>query len=98
EYGEYVTGPRIINDETKREMRRVLADIQAGRFARDWMLENKVSQTSFKRTRAKLAAHPIEEIGAKLRDMMPWIKKGALVDKTRNWNLPPFLSPRPPMC
>ncbi|HET7490437.1 MAG TPA: ketol-acid reductoisomerase, partial [Bradyrhizobium sp.] len=75
---------RIITDETKKEMRRVLADIQSGRFARDWMLENKVNQTSFKATRAKLAQHPIEEIGAKLRDMMPWIKKGALVDKTKN--------------
>ncbi len=84
EYGEYVTGPRIITDETKKEMRRVLADIQGGKFARDWMLENKVNQTSFKATRAKLAKHQIEEVGAKLRDMMPWIKKGALVDKTKN--------------
>src|SRR5215813_4784604 len=84
EYGEYVTGPRVVNDETKKEMKRVLNDIQSGKFARDWMLENKVNQTSFKATRAKLAAHPIEQIGAKLRDMMPWIKKGALVDKSRN--------------
>ena len=84
EYGEYVSGPRIVNAETKAEMKRVLADIQSGRFARDWMLENKVNQTSFKATRAKLATHPIEEVGAKLRDMMPWIKKGALVDKTKN--------------
>ena len=84
EYGEYVTGPRIITDETKKEMRKVLADIQGGKFARDWMLENKVNQTSFKATRAKLAEHPIEEVGAKLRDMMPWIKKGALVDKSKN--------------
>ena len=84
EYGEYVTGPRIVTDETKAEMKRVLADIQSGRFARDWMLENKVNQTSFKATRAKLAAHPIEEVGEKLRDMMPWIKKGALVDKSKN--------------
>jgi ketol-acid reductoisomerase len=84
EYGEYVTGPRIVTDETKKEMRKVLADIQSGRFARDWMLENKVNQTSFKATRAKLAAHPIEEVGARLRDMMPWIKKGALVDKDKN--------------
>ena len=58
EYGEYVTGPRIITDETKKEMRKVLADIQGGKFARDWMLENKVNQTSFKATRAKLAAAP----------------------------------------
>jgi ketol-acid reductoisomerase len=84
EYGEYVTGPRIVTDETKKEMKRVLSDIQSGKFARDWMLENKVNQTSFKATRAKLAAHPIEDVGAKLRDMMPWIKKGALVDKTKN--------------
>ena len=84
EYGEYVTGPRIVTAETKAEMKRVLNDIQAGKFARDWMLENKVNQTSFKATRAKLAAHPIEEVGAKLRDMMPWIKKGALVDKSKN--------------
>src|SRR3954468_21513259 len=84
EYGEYVTGPRIVTDATKQEMKRVLADIQSGKFARDWMLENKVNQTSFKATRAKLAAHPIEEVGVKLRDMMPWIKKGALVDKTKN--------------
>jgi ketol-acid reductoisomerase len=84
EYGEYVTGPRIVTEETKKEMKRVLDDIQSGKFARDWMLENKVNQTSFKATRAKLAAHPIEEVGVKLRDMMPWIKKGALVDKTKN--------------
>ena len=84
EYGEYVTGPRIVTEETKKEMKRVLNDIQSGKFARDWMLENKVNQTSFKATRAKLAAHPIEQVGEKLRDMMPWIKKGALVDKTRN--------------
>src|SRR5205807_1331869 len=84
EYGEYVSGPRIVNSETRAEMKRILADIQSGRFARDWMLENKVNQTSFKATRAKLAQHPIEEVGAKLRDMMPWIKKGALVDKTKN--------------
>ena len=84
EYGEYVTGPRIITAETKAEMKRVLQDIQSGKFTRDWMLENKVNQTSFKATRAKLAEHQIEEVGARLRDMMPWIKKGALVDKSRN--------------
>jgi ketol-acid reductoisomerase len=84
EYGEYVTGPRIITAETKAEMKRVLEDIQSGRFARDWMLENKVNQASFKATRRRLAEHPIEEVGEKLRAMMPWIKKGALVDKARN--------------
>src|SRR5437870_12189608 len=74
EYCEYVSGPRIINAETKAEMKRVLDDIQSGKFTRDWMLENRVNQTSFKAMRAKLAQHPIEEVGAKLRDMMPWIK------------------------
>ena len=84
EYGEYVTGPRMITPETKAEMKRVLDDIQKGRFTRDWMLENKVNQTNFKAMRRANAAHPIEEVGEKLRAMMPWIKKGALVDKTRN--------------
>ncbi len=84
EYGEYVSGPRIVNAETKAEMKRVLADIQNGIFTRNWMLENKVNQTSFKATRAKLSQHQIEAVGAKLRDMMPWIKKGALVDKSKN--------------
>ena len=84
EYGEYVSGPRIITAETKAEMKRVLNDIQSGKFTRDWMLENKVNQTSFKATRAKLAEHSIEQVGEKLRAMMPWIKKGALVDKTKN--------------
>jgi ketol-acid reductoisomerase len=84
EYGEYVTGPRIVNAATKAEMKRVLDDIQSGKFTRDWMLENKVNQTSFKATRAKMATHPIEEVGARLREMMPWIKAKALVDKSRN--------------
>ncbi|MGQ3673280.1 ketol-acid reductoisomerase [Xanthobacter sp. TB0136] len=84
EYGEYVTGPRIITSETKAEMKRVLEDIQSGKFTRDWMLENKINQASFKATRARNNAHPIEEVGAKLRDMMPWIKEKALVDKTKN--------------
>ena len=84
EYGEYVTGPRIVTDETKAEMRRVLEDIQSGRFTRDWMLENKVNQTSFKAIRQRNAEHPIEEVGEKLRGMMPWITEKALVDKSRN--------------
>src|SRR4051812_20114806 len=75
EYGEYVTGPKIITAETKAEMKRVLADIQSGKFTRDWMLENRVNQTSFKATRAKLAQHPIEEVGERLRGMMPWISR-----------------------
>ena len=84
EYGEYVTGPRIVTEATKQEMKKVLADIQSGRFARDWMLENKVNQTSFKAMRAASAAHPIEDVGAKLRAMMPWIAKNKMVDKAKN--------------
>jgi ketol-acid reductoisomerase len=84
EYGEYVSGPRVINDATRAEMKRILGDIQSGKFVKEWMLENKVNQTSFKAMRAKLAAHPAEAVGAKLREMMPWIKDRALVDRTRN--------------
>jgi ketol-acid reductoisomerase len=84
EYGQYVTGPRIVTPETKAEMKRVLHDIQSGKFARDWMLENKVGQPSFKAMRRASAEHPIEEVGAKLRAMMPWIGKNKLVDRERN--------------
>ncbi|MDQ0316554.1 ketol-acid reductoisomerase [Amorphus orientalis] len=84
EYGEYVTGPRIVTPDTKAEMKRVLEDIQSGTFTRNWMLENKVNQTSFKATRARNNAHQIEEVGAKLREMMPWIREKALVDKEKN--------------
>lgn len=84
EYGEYVTGPRIVTSETKAEMKRVLEDIQYGRFTRDWMLENRVNQTSFKAMRAKCDVHPMEETGKKLRAMMPWIAERALVDKNKN--------------
>jgi len=84
EYGEYVSGPRVITADTKARMREVLADIQAGRFTRDWMLENKVNQTSFKARRAASEQHEIEDVGKKLRGMMPWISQGALVDKERN--------------
>jgi ketol-acid reductoisomerase len=84
EYGDYTTGPRIVTAETKAEMKRVLADIQSGRFTRDWMLENKAGLPSFKATRRIQAEHPIEEVGAKLRAMMPWIGANKLVDKAKN--------------
>jgi ketol-acid reductoisomerase len=84
EYGQYVSGPRVVTPETKAEMKKILDDIQTGKFVKDWMLENRVNQTSFKSMRAKNAAHPIEEVGAKLRAMMPWIKQRAMVDKSRN--------------
>ncbi len=84
EYGEYRSGPRIINAEVKAEMKRVLDDIQSGRFARDWVLENAAGQASFKAMRRRSASHPIEDVGEKLRAMMPWIAKGRLVDKAKN--------------
>ncbi|HEY8015103.1 MAG: ketol-acid reductoisomerase [Dongiales bacterium] len=84
EYGDYTRGPRIITDETKAEMKRVLDDIQSGRFARDWVAENQAGQPSFKAMRRRAAEHPIEEVGAQLRGMMPWIGKNKLVDKTKN--------------
>jgi ketol-acid reductoisomerase len=84
EYGEYVSGPRIVDARTKREMKAILEDIQSGRFARDWMVECAAGQPSFKATRRRDAEHPIEEVGARLRAMMPWIAKNKLVDQARN--------------
>ncbi|WP_420466967.1 ketol-acid reductoisomerase [Panacagrimonas sp.] len=84
EYGDYVTGPRIITEETKKEMKRVLTDIQTGKFARDFVLENQAGRPTLKAKRRIGGEHQIEEVGAKLRAMMPWIAKNKLVDKTRN--------------
>ena len=85
EYGEYVSGPRILPyEETKARMKEVLTDIQNGKFVRDFMIENKVGQPSFKATRRNNDAHQIEEVGEKLRAMMPWIAAGKLVDKAKN--------------
>jgi ketol-acid reductoisomerase len=84
EYGEYVSGPRVVNVATKAEMKRILDDIQSGRFVRDWMVECAAGQPSFKATRRRNAEHPIEEVGARLRAMMPWIAKNKLVDQARN--------------
>jgi ketol-acid reductoisomerase len=84
EYGDYTRGPRIIDEHVRAEMKRVLADIQSGRFARDWVLENQAGQPSFKAMRRRTAEHPIEAVGERLRGMMPWIAKNKLVDKSRN--------------
>jgi ketol-acid reductoisomerase len=84
EYGEYVSGPRVVTPETKAEMKRILDDIQSGRFVRDWMNENAAGQASFKATRRRAAEHPIEDVGQRLRAMMPWITKNKLVDTARN--------------
>lgn len=84
EYGDYMSGPRVINENTKAEMKRILADIQEGRFVNDFMLDNKVGQIKLKASRAKGAAHQIEEVGANLRAMMPWLKENQKVDKSKN--------------
>ncbi len=84
EFGDYTRGPRIITDETRAEMKRVLDDIQSGRFARDWVQECQAGQPSFKAMRRRGAEHSIEEVGARLRAMMPWIAANRLVDKTKN--------------
>jgi len=84
EYGDYVTGPRIITDETKAEMKRVLEDIQSGRFTSNWIQECKAGQPAFKATRRLNAEHGIEDVGTKLRGMMPWIAANRLVDKDKN--------------
>ncbi len=84
EYGDITTGPRIITDETKAEMKRVLADIQSGRFVKNFVLDNRAGQPELKASRKAAAAHPIEETGAQLRAMMPWIGANKLVDKEKN--------------
>jgi len=81
EYGEYVAGPRIVTKETRQEMKRILDDIQSGRFARDWMGENERGLPWFKAMRARAAQHPIEEVGERLRAMMPWLSAGEGKDK-----------------
>ncbi|MBA2918574.1 ketol-acid reductoisomerase [Sphingomonas sp. MAH-20] len=84
EYGDITSGPRIITDETKREMKRVLDDIQAGRFVSRFVTENRAGQPELKAARKRAAAHPIEKVGAELRAMMPWIGANKLVDKEKN--------------
>jgi len=84
EYGDYHTGPRIITDETKAEMKRVLTDIQAGRFVQRFLGDNKVGNPEMKAARKLQREHPIEKVGAELRAMMPWIGKNKLVDKSKN--------------
>src|SRR6187401_226399 len=84
EYGEYVSGPRVIGKASREAMKKILDDIQSGKFVKDWMLENRVNQTSFKAMRAKCDNHQMEEVGKRLRAMMPWISERALVDKSKN--------------
>ena len=84
EFGDYMTGPRIVTAETKAEMKRVLADIQAGRFVGRFIADNRAGNPELKAARKAGAAHPIEEVGARLRAMMPWIGANKLVDRAKN--------------
>ncbi|HJU20397.1 MAG TPA: ketol-acid reductoisomerase [Stellaceae bacterium] len=84
EYGDYTRGPRVIDAHVRAQMKQILDDIQSGRFAREWVLENAAGQASFKAERRRAAEHGIEEIGEKLRAMMPWIAENRLVDRSRN--------------
>jgi ketol-acid reductoisomerase len=84
EYGEYVTGPRVVTSATKEAMRQCLKDIQTGEYAKSFILENKAGAPTLLSRRRLTAEHPIEKVGETLRAMMPWIKKNKLVDQTRN--------------
>ena len=84
EYGEYVSGKKIIDSKTKERMKEILKDIQSGKFAKQWMNECKNGQKNFLKTRKELSEHPIEKVGKKLRELMPWIGKNKLVDKAKN--------------
>ncbi|EJW21595.1 hypothetical protein IMCC14465_13910 [alpha proteobacterium IMCC14465] len=81
EFGEYVSGPRVVTSDTKAEMKRILEDIQTGKFTNRWM---QGGQEEIKKFREDMAAHPIEEVGANLREKMPWISSNKLVDQSKN--------------
>jgi ketol-acid reductoisomerase len=84
EYGEYVTGPKIVTEETKQAMRRCLKDIQTGEYAKSFIIENRAGAPTLMSRRRLTAEHPIEVVGEQLRAMMPWIKKNRLVDQSKN--------------
>lgn len=83
-YGDLTRGSRIVTEETKKEMKKILGEIQSGQFAKEWILENKAKRPVFNALAKQGEAHPIEEVGAKLRAMMPWLKKDLLVDREKN--------------
>jgi ketol-acid reductoisomerase len=84
EYGDLTRGPRIINDDTRAEMRRILAEIQNGAFAKEFIVENQAGGATLKAMRRISREHQIEQVGGRLRDMMPWIKARRLVDREKN--------------
>ena len=83
QFGDLTRGPRIITSETKKEMKKILGEIQSGEFAREWILECKANKPVFNALTRKGEEHQIEDVGSKLRAMMPWLKKGKLVDKSK---------------
>lgn len=83
QYGDLTRGPRIITEETKKEMRKILEEVQSGQFAREWILECRANKPVFNALTKKGETHPIEDVGRRLRAMMPWLKKGKLVDRTK---------------
>jgi ketol-acid reductoisomerase len=84
EYGDFTRGPRIINEQVRAEMKKILQEIQTGQFAREFILENQANAPTMKAMRRMAAGHSVEVVGARLRDMMPWIKKNRLVDQSKN--------------
>jgi ketol-acid reductoisomerase len=84
EYGDLTRGPRVIDDAVRARMREILDEIQSGRFAREFILENQAGALSFQALRKRGAAHPMEEVGARLRELMPWLRENRLVDRTKN--------------
>jgi len=84
EYGDITRGPRVVTEQTKVEMKKILTEIQTGKFAREFILENQAGAATLKASRRIAREHPIEVVGSKLRDMMPWIKANKIVDKSKN--------------
>ena len=84
QYGDITRGPRVIDERVKQEMRRILDEIQTGRFAREWILENRAGRPVFNALTRRGEQHPIEAVGERLRGMMPWLREDRLVDKKKN--------------
>jgi ketol-acid reductoisomerase len=84
EYGDLTRGPRVIDPNVRARMREILAEIQNGQFAREFVLENHAGKASFNALRRRAGEHGLESVGARLRNLMPWLREKPLVDKTRN--------------
>jgi ketol-acid reductoisomerase len=84
EYGDFTRGPRVVDAAAKDRMREILSEIQNGQFAREFILENQTGNVSFNARRRRAAEHPMEEVGARLRGLMPWLKEKQLVDRSKN--------------